>query len=101
MSLAAPKKGLSAFMFFSKHERAQVVANNPGIAFGEIGKKLGEAWKALPAEERAPFEAQAAADKERFVREERAYKASKSAGDAAAAEPASDGEDADMEEAEE
>ena len=83
-------------MFFSKDRRAQVVAENPGIAFGEVGKKLGEAWKALPAEERAPFEAQAAADKERFIREDRAYKSSK----AAAPEPASDadGEDDGMEE---
>jgi len=96
----APKKGLSGFMFFSKDRRAGVVADNPGIAFGDVGKKLGEAWKAAPTEERAPFEALAAADKERYVREDRAYKASlKSAG--AAAEPASDGdegEDADMEE---
>ena len=85
-------------MFFSKERRAQIVAENPGLAFGEIGKKVGEAWKALPAEERAPFDAQAAADKERFVREDRAYKASKTAGDA---EPASDGEgdeEAEMEE---
>ena len=86
-------------MFFSKERRAQIVAENPGLPFGEIGKKMGEAWKALPAEERAPFDAQAAADKERFVREDRAYKASKTAGDA---EPGSDGgeadEEADMEE---
>jgi structure-specific recognition protein 1 len=98
---AAPKKGLSAFMFFSKERRAQVVADNPGIAFGDVGKKLGEAWKALPVEERAPFEAQAAADKERFKAADKAYKASKASEPAAdEEEPASDadGEEADMEE---
>ena len=87
-------------MFFSKERRASVVAENPGIAFGEVGKKIGEAWKALPAEERAPFEAQAAADKERFIREDRAYKANKTAAAGDDAEPASDGDgdEADMEE---
>lgn len=37
--------------------------DNPGIAFGEVGRKLGELWKAATAEEKATFEEQAAADK--------------------------------------
>jgi hypothetical protein len=65
-------------------------AHPQGIAFGEVGKKLGEKWKALTAEERAPYDAQAAADKERFMREDKAYKAGGAGGGGA-----SDG-DADM-----
>ena len=91
----APKKGLSAFMFFSKARRAEVLAQNPGIAFGEVGKKLGEAWKAATAEDKAPFEAQAAEDKLRWQREEKAYKAGQSGGGGTAAAAGSDG-DADM-----
>ena len=50
----APKAGLSGFMFFSQAQRESVKADNPGIAFGEIGKVLGERWKALSAEGKAP-----------------------------------------------
>ncbi len=82
-------------MLTAARARARPVAQ--GIAFGEVGKKLGEKWKALTAEERAPYDAQAAADKERFVREDKAYKAGGAGGGGAAAAggDASDG-DADM-----
>ena len=50
----APKKGLSAFMFYSAAVRDQVKADNPGISFGEVrgwgrrgeGRRRGgnEAW---------------------------------------------------------
>mmetsp|Transcript_19572 Transcript_19572/g.59204 ORF Transcript_19572/g.59204 Transcript_19572/m.59204 type:complete len:672 (+) Transcript_19572:109-2124(+) len=76
----APKRGMSAFMFFSNAKRAQVKEGNPGIAFGEVGRKLGELWKAATAEEKATFEEQAAADKERATREMAAYKAKGEAG---------------------
>lgn len=76
----APKGALSAFMFFNKATRATVVAENPGIAFAEVAKKIGEAWKALPAAERTPFDAQAAADKARHKREMAAYEAKGGAG---------------------
>ena len=46
-----------------------------GIAFGEIGRKLGELWKALPSEERVPFDQQAAKDKERYTKAMAAFKA--------------------------
>jgi structure-specific recognition protein 1 len=62
-------------MFFSKARRAAVLEANPGIAFGEVGKKLGEAWKAATPEERAPFDALAVEDKARWQREDKAYKA--------------------------
>lgn len=61
----APKRGLSAFMFFSQAERSKVLADNPGIAFKDIGKQLGERWKALSKEDKEPYEAQAKEDKER------------------------------------
>lgn len=62
-----------------------------GIAFGEVGKKLGEKWKSLTAEERAPYDAMAAGDKERYAREDKAYKAGGAAGGAAGG-----GSDVDM-----
>ena len=58
-------QALSAFMYFSNAKRSQVKEENPGIAFGEVGRKLGELWKATPPEDRTQYEAQAAEDKVR------------------------------------
>lgn len=71
----APKNALSAFMYFSSAHREQIKAENPGIAFGEVGKALGQKWKEADAEAKAPFEEQAAKDKERYREEMAAYKA--------------------------
>lgn len=48
----APKRGLSAFMFFSNDKREEIKAANPGIAFGQVGKKAGEMWNALSEKEK-------------------------------------------------
>ncbi|KAH4038298.1 hypothetical protein HBI56_178330 [Parastagonospora nodorum] len=49
--------------------------DNPGIKFGEVGKMLGEKWKALNEKQRTPYEAKAAADKKRYEEEKAAYQA--------------------------
>lgn len=75
----APKKGLSAFMYFSSDKREQIKADNPGIAFTEVAKKLGELWKTLSAEDKKPYEAKAEEDKGRYALEMEAYKKKKAA----------------------
>lgn len=40
---------------------------------GEVGRILGERWKALNDKQRAPYEAKAAADKKRYEDEKAAY----------------------------
>ncbi|PFH61713.1 hypothetical protein XA68_16513 [Ophiocordyceps unilateralis] len=37
----APKRGLSAYMFFANEQRENVREENPGISFGQVGKILG------------------------------------------------------------
>ena len=86
----APKRGLSAYMFFANDQRDKVREDNPGIKFGklifknmlplfsnpapgEVGKLLGEKWKALSDKQRQPYEAKAAADKKRYEEEKTAY----------------------------
>ncbi|KAK5633149.1 hypothetical protein RRF57_008863 [Xylaria bambusicola] len=88
----APKRGLSAYMFFANEQRENVRDENPGISFGaidpvgsnpqysgtntatgQVGKILGERWKALNDKQRAPYEAKAAADKKRYEDEKQAY----------------------------
>jgi hypothetical protein len=85
----APKRGLSAYMFFANDQRDKVREDNPGIKFGtssillrplpiltflgEVGKMLGEKWKALNEKQRQPYDAKAAADKKRYEAEKEAY----------------------------
>lgn len=40
---------------------------------GEVGRLLGERWKALNEKQRAPYDAKAAADKKRYEDEKAAY----------------------------
>jgi hypothetical protein len=47
---------------------------NRGIrGAGQVGKVLGERWKALSEKQRQPYEAKAAADKKRYENEKAAY----------------------------
>jgi len=71
----APKRGLSAYMFFANDNRDKVREENPGITFGQVGKSLGDKWKALTESERKPYDAKAAADKKRYEEEKAKYQA--------------------------
>jgi structure-specific recognition protein 1 len=90
----APKGALSAFMMFSKEKRPQVLAENPGIVFTDVAKKIGELWKAAGPADKAPFEELAKQDKERYAREMAAFKAGAGAGGG----EEDGGEEEDMEE---
>lgn len=43
---------------------------------GQVGKLLGERWKALNEKQRVPYESKAAADKKRYEDEKAAYNVS-------------------------
>lgn len=45
----------------------RIKAANPGFGMGDIAKALGAEWKALTAEEKAPYDERAKADKARLV----------------------------------
>ena len=53
--------------------RSVVKAANPNVEAKEIQKLLSDKFKALSAEERAPYDAKAAADKERYQKEMAEY----------------------------
>ena len=42
-------------MLFSKEHRPKVKEENPDITFGQIGKKLGEMWRALSDAEKEKY----------------------------------------------
>ena len=73
----APKRALSAYMFFANENRDIIKAENPDVSFGQVGKLLGEKWKALSPEEKEPYEAKAKADKRRYESEKELYLATK------------------------
>jgi len=65
-------------MFFANEQRENVRVENPGITFGQVGKVLGERWKALNDKQRKPYEDKAKADKERYENEKASYNVSAS-----------------------
>ncbi|KAL0577611.1 Non-histone chromosomal protein 6 [Marasmius crinis-equi] len=73
----APKRALSAYMFFSQDWRERIKAENPDASFGEVGKLLGAKWKELDDEEKKPYIEQAAKDKERAETEKADYDSGK------------------------
>ncbi|KAM5288866.1 HMG domain-containing protein 4 [Ctenodactylus gundi] len=46
------KKSMSAYQVFCKEYRVTVVADHPGLDFGELSKKLAEVWKQLPEKDK-------------------------------------------------
>eukprot|EP00009_Paramoeba_aestuarina_P009987 CAMPEP_0201541654 /NCGR_PEP_ID=MMETSP0161_2-20130828/71590_1 /ASSEMBLY_ACC=CAM_ASM_000251 /TAXON_ID=180227 /ORGANISM="Neoparamoeba aestuarina, Strain SoJaBio B1-5/56/2" /LENGTH=330 /DNA_ID=CAMNT_0047949203 /DNA_START=37 /DNA_END=1029 /DNA_ORIENTATION=- len=70
----APKRAMSAFMFYSRDHRARIQEENQGVTFGEIGRILGAKWKELPDEEREKYIKKANEDRERYHRESENYK---------------------------
>ena len=52
----APKRGKSSFMFYSTEMRAKIKEENPDLSFGDLGRKIGEMFKALSPEEKAKCE---------------------------------------------
>lgn len=69
----APKRPLSAYMFFSQDWRERIKAENPDAGFGEVGKLLGKKWKCLEDEDKKPYLEQAVRDKARAEQEKSEY----------------------------
>jgi hypothetical protein len=73
----APKRPLSAYMFFSKDMRDVIKAENPSITFGETGKALGAKWAEADEPTKKKYTEMADEDKERYAKEMKAYEATK------------------------
>ncbi len=61
-------------MLFAKEKREGIKEANPDASFGELGKLVGAAFKALTADEKKKYEDLAAVDKERYARDMKEYK---------------------------
>ena len=69
----APKRAVSAYVFFGHSERPKIQEENPDIEFKDVGRKLGERWRNLAAEDKGKFEELAQKDKDRYAKEMAAY----------------------------
>ncbi|MGK3737748.1 MAG: structure-specific recognition protein 1 [Bacillariaceae sp.] len=68
---------MTAFMFYGSAMRPIIKKDQPEIKFTEMGKLIGEKWRAITSEEKEKYEAQASKDKERATKEMTAYKSKK------------------------
>jgi hypothetical protein len=53
--------------------RPDILKENPGIAFGAVGKLMGEEWRAMPEDIKAPYVAKAEAAKAQYDKDKAAY----------------------------
>mmetsp|Transcript_8143 Transcript_8143/g.22595 ORF Transcript_8143/g.22595 Transcript_8143/m.22595 type:complete len:330 (-) Transcript_8143:505-1494(-) len=83
---SAPKRASGAYVFFTNEMRPKVLAEFPGIKFVDLGKVMGERWRALVPEEKKKFENLAAEDKVRFQLEMQQYTANQAASAASTSE---------------
>lgn len=51
---SAPKRPMSAFLYFSQGRRRQIKDANPSLKNTEVSRLLGEMWRNAPEEERRP-----------------------------------------------
>jgi hypothetical protein len=68
-----PKRGKTAYIFYTQEARPKVKKENPDMTFGEISRLVSEQWKNMSKEDKAPYEEKAAHDKERYEREMKKY----------------------------
>ncbi|SBS86958.1 high mobility group protein [Plasmodium ovale wallikeri] len=75
----APKRSLSAYMFFAKEKRAEIISRDPELNkdVATVGKMIGEAWNKLEEGDRIPYEKKAQEDKVRYEKEKVEYAKSK------------------------
>ena len=60
----------------SSHSPSVASLTSAVLPPGQVGKVLGERWKALNEKQRQPYEAKAAADKERYENAKAQYNVS-------------------------
>ncbi len=73
----APKRSLSAYLFYCNEFRESIKVNHPGKRITEIATLLAADWKELNDKKKAKFQKMAADDKARYEAEKALYLASK------------------------
>ncbi|KAG5457054.1 MAG: high mobility group box domain-containing protein [Olpidium bornovanus] len=69
----APKRPLSAYMFYTRDQRDLVRKEHPNATFGEMGKILGEKWRNMDDSQKKPYCDMAEDDRVRYEHDKAAY----------------------------
>jgi len=69
----APKRGLSAWIYFTSEKRAEVKEQNPDKKTTELTTIMSEMWADYTDEQKEPYKKMELADKERFAKEKVVY----------------------------
>lgn len=75
----APKRPMSAFLFFSQTQRQSIKAARPGIKNTEVSKILGEMWRALTPEEKEPHVTKEKEERAKYMVKMKAWREKKEA----------------------
>lgn len=70
----APKRPLTAYLYFANDKRDGVRAKNPDLTLAQVTSLIGQQWRDLSSEDKKPYEEKAVADKKRYESERAAYK---------------------------
>jgi len=65
----APKRPTTAYFFFAADRRPEVKEQNPSYSITQVASALGEIWRSFDDEDKVPYEAKAAKDKQRYLTE--------------------------------
>jgi HMG (high mobility group) box len=63
---AAPKKACSSFLYFSQEKRTEIKTERPKLKNTDVSRLLGEMWRNLSDEERAPYVERERCERERY-----------------------------------
>jgi len=69
----APKKSMTAYMYFSTAKRAGIKDANPDASFGDIARLVSDEWKKLDDSGKAEWAEKAKKDKLRYEKEMKDY----------------------------
>lgn len=69
----APKKSLTAFLFFVQKKQKDFKSANPNLIHKEVIAKMGEAWHSMSEKDKKPYNDLAATDKARYEKEKTEY----------------------------
>ena len=70
----APKRAMSAFLYFSNSKRQEMQRDNPDMKITAISAKLGEIWREMTDEEKEPYVKKSKEDRDRYHKEQEVFK---------------------------
>lgn len=69
----APKKPLTAYMFFMSTMRSKIKEQNPDMSFADLSRQVASEYKKLSPEEKQKYDNMASDDKDRYANEMKNY----------------------------